>query len=132
MYSCSVLKDCFFSFASSSAISFFRDGDAHFRCLALDPDRVEDFPERFFLQFLIFFVARFGNRFDFPLGRGLKQGALELGFGDRAEAVRSVFDDRDIARGHAGIADPLGNREDDEEENEEGTEGEQRKSLQPG
>ncbi len=52
--------------------------DAHFLRLALQPDRLEQFAQRRFLQFFVFFVAGFGHGFDLG-GRGcLDQLVVEL------------------------------------------------------
>ena len=53
----------------------------------------------------------------------------ELRFANRAEAIRCIFDHGDVAGRNAGIAYPLGDREDHEEQDEERGEAEQRKAL---
>ena len=122
--SASVLKFCFFDLCQFGGDLFRGDRDAEFFGLALDPDRVEEFAQRRRLQFFVFVVARFRRFFQFRLGGLLQQRPFEVGFADRADVVGHVLDDRDVAGGHARVADALGDRVAGEEDHEERAEDE--------
>ena len=118
----------FFEFVGDFLVG---DRDAQFFGLALDPDRVEQFAQRRFLQFVVFVRRPVSALFSARLRAACWSSArLNSVFGDRCRCRSGTSSTiGDVAGGDARIADALGDREADEEHDEEGAEDEQRQAA---
>src|SRR5260221_12790907 len=116
----------FFQFGSGFLVPRF---DAPFGGHSLQPGRFEQRAQRRFLQFFVFGVTGFRNRFFAALRRSQLKRVLEFGFGDIADIAGRVLDQRHAAGGNARVADPVGNCHPGEENDEGDAEDQQAQSA---
>src|SRR6185369_5012008 len=122
----------FFDFREFFFDLFVGDRDAHFVGLAPDPDPFDLFGQGGFLDFFVFFAARFRRLFEFRAIDLEGEGAVEFLLAYGAEIFGGVLDLDDVARGNARGADSLRDREADEEHDEKGAEEDQPQALTAG
>src|SRR4029077_16997392 len=97
-----------------------------------NPDRFQKFFQRRFLHFFVFLTAWGGGFFGFPRRDLAFHCVVEFLLADCGDFVRKILDLRYVTGGDARRSEALGDREAEEEQDENGTEKDQRQALAPG